>query len=975
MAIFKCKMCGGALEITEGLSVATCEYCGMQQTLPKLNDEKRANLYDRANHFRRNNEFDKAMGLYEQILSEDQTDAETYWSLVLCRYGIEYVEDPATKKRIPTVNRAQYSSIFADEDYISALRYADEEQKVIYEREAASIDEIQKRILAISNQEEPFDIFICYKETDNNGDRTPDSVRAQEIYKALTEEGYKVFFSRITLEDKLGSAYEPYIFAALNSAKVMLIVGTKPEYFSAVWVKNEWSRYLALIKNGKKKTIIPIYFDMSPYDLPEELSYIQAQDLSKIGFMQDLIHGIQKLIPLKVNIASASATTENQLVDSMLNKAFGFIESGDFKSAEVCLDTVYAYDANNPMYSVGRLLIETDCRTIEQLSELKNSIVDSDFYKGALASAEDDLKEMLITHGNHTLLNQALTIVEGKPILSEFKKAFSLLNLIQPGNDSDFFATVEDLKKKVEKSVAELEEKEQKEEKDALIRKEKRRKSLNAIKITFVVLVSLAILAGIVLSLMNFVIIPKKQYSDAIEAYEKKDYNRALATFIQLGDYEDSEQRIYQIEREQMSDCKVGDLIKYGKYFSGTKKFTDQYASVEWIVLYRDSEKALLLSKKSLDAMPYDTGNSAVTWTSSTLSKWLVKDFYEQAFSSKEKEYLRKDDTADRLVFILSSGDIKNYLTTEELRIAQPTDYAASKAQESGTDIQSTWWIATNAKTKERKFMDGNGNELNTVKNQLRGVRPAIWIDLNLTEEQKNKYEEVIRQKEEEAKQTAYNEALDHFNNGRYDDAISGFAAINDYKDASQMIATVRLAAGDACMVHGDLSSYERAIHYYTLLINGGENGHIDLASVAEKIKEAKYQYCLPFIDYPTDTTKSYMKELSEASYKDARALEKKMLAWKAEVTITKGMSFGIQSSVDFAAALRGGDGGSTKIKFVISYNGTTDSFSDEKLYSVSQTVSCNLSGLGDFTKNYYTVKVYDGNGNLIGQASGRPNK
>ena len=99
MALFKCKMCGGTLEINNNETVATCEYCGTQQTLPKLDDDKRANMYDRANHFRRNNEFDKAMGIYEQILNEDNTDAEAYWSLVLCRYGIEYVEDPSSHKR------------------------------------------------------------------------------------------------------------------------------------------------------------------------------------------------------------------------------------------------------------------------------------------------------------------------------------------------------------------------------------------------------------------------------------------------------------------------------------------------------------------------------------------------------------------------------------------------------------------------------------------------------------------------------------------------------------------------------------------------------------------------------------------------------------------------------------------------------------------------------------------------------------
>ena len=163
MTLFKCKMCGGTLNISRSETVATCEYCGTQQTLPKLNEDRKINLYDRANHFRRNNEFDKATDMYEQILNEDNTDAEAYWSLVLCRFGIEYVEDPTSHKRIPTVNRAQFTSIFDDDNYKSALQHADIMQRRIYEEEATIINDIQKGILAISQKAEPFDIFICYK--------------------------------------------------------------------------------------------------------------------------------------------------------------------------------------------------------------------------------------------------------------------------------------------------------------------------------------------------------------------------------------------------------------------------------------------------------------------------------------------------------------------------------------------------------------------------------------------------------------------------------------------------------------------------------------------------------------------------------------------------------------------------------------------------------------------------------------------
>ena len=360
MALFKCKMCGGALEINNKETVATCEYCGTQQTLPKLDDDKRANMYDRANHFRRNNEFDKATGIYEQILNEDNTDAEAYWSLVLCRYGIEYVEDPSSHKRIPTVNRAQYTSIFDDDNYKSALQYADGYQKSIYEEEAKAINEIQKGILAISQKEDPFDVFICYKETDSNGRRTPDSVLANDLYHQLTQEGFKVFFARITLEDKLGSAYEPYIFAALNSAKVMVVLGTKPAFFNAVWVKNEWSRYLALIKQGQKKMLIPAYKDMDPYDLPEEFSHLQAQDMTKLGFMQDLIRGIKKIaksdeqkttVVKETVVTNASANTA-----PLIKRVFMFLEDSKWSEANEYCEKVLDVDPECAEAYLGKLL-------------------------------------------------------------------------------------------------------------------------------------------------------------------------------------------------------------------------------------------------------------------------------------------------------------------------------------------------------------------------------------------------------------------------------------------------------------------------------------------------------------------------------------------------------------------------------------------------------------------------------------------
>lgn len=275
MTVFKCKMCGGALKIENGESVVTCEYCDTKQTVPHVDNEMKIKLFSRANRLRTACQFDSARNVYEDIIKNFPEEAEAYWGLILCKYGIEYVDDPQTGRKIPTCHRSSlFESVMDDSDFEQTLENADSVARKVYREEAKKIEEIRKGILEVSSKEEPFDIFICYKETDENGERTVDSVIAQDIYDMLTENGYSVFFSRVTLEDKLGQAYEPYIFAALNSAKIMLAVGTDYEYYDAAWVKNEWSRYLELISKGEKKVLIPCYKDLDAYDIPKQFRHL-----------------------------------------------------------------------------------------------------------------------------------------------------------------------------------------------------------------------------------------------------------------------------------------------------------------------------------------------------------------------------------------------------------------------------------------------------------------------------------------------------------------------------------------------------------------------------------------------------------------------------------------------------------------------------------------------------------------------------
>lgn len=407
MELIKCKMCGGDLELDSNKFIGICKFCGSTMTVPSISDEKRISLYNRANYYRMKCEFDKAIVIYENILSENNKESEAHWGIVLCKYGIEYVEDKKTNMRIPTCHRANNNSIFSDYDYNEALKYADFQASALYEKEAKQIDDLIKQIINISLKEEPYDIFICYKETDDLGERTEDSVIAQDIYEYLLDENMKVFFAKISLENKLGSAYEPCIFAALNSSKVMIVIGTKKEYFESVWVKNEWSRYLTLINNGNKKTIIPVYKNISPYELPNELSHLQAQDASKIGFMQDLIRGINKIVNFdNENENKFNNQSNNNQAEPLLKRAMMFLEDRDFIQADEYFERVLDLDPECAKAYAGKLMVERKKSTEDELKKDIVPLEKSIYYNKIIKFADKALKERYISY-NKCIINKS----------------------------------------------------------------------------------------------------------------------------------------------------------------------------------------------------------------------------------------------------------------------------------------------------------------------------------------------------------------------------------------------------------------------------------------------------------------------------------------------------------------------------------------------------------------------------------------
>ena len=851
MAIFKCKMCGGTIEFEEGATIGVCDSCGTKQTLPRLDNDKKANLYDRANHFRRNNDFDKAMGIYEQILNEDNTDAEAYWSLVLCRYGIEYVKDPATHKRIPTVNRAQFTSIYMDEDYKSALGNADIYQKIIYEEEAKAIDDIQKGILEISSKEKPFDVFICYKETDANGRRTQDSVLANDLYHQLTQEGFKVFFSRITLEDKLGTAYEPYIFAALNSAKVMVAIGTKPEYFNAVWVKNEWSRYLALVKNsGGKKMLIPAYRDMDPYDLPEEFSHLQAQDMSKLGFMQDLIRGIKKIISADAPKTTVKETVivgaNNAATAPLLERVFLFLEDGKWQDANIYCEKVLDIDPKNGEAYLGKLMAELQVKNRKKLADCAEPFDDRDNFAKVIRFGDEVLeKEMrgYITHINDRnentrltgIYNGAVNAMNAANTEEEYKSAAGTFKSISGFKDAaenaekclekaeicrknavyfsakskmngekvasyeeaiKIFQTIsgwEDAdeqiyicQKKIEEIKAKAEERRIAAEKAA-----KKRKKAFAIGTPIVV----ACIAFLIV--LTTVIIPKQKLNKAMSLLDSGDYESAYALLEELGDseaiasnkydraielidsgdyesaalllpsdYKDSNEKIVSIvtSHPEILDThpqlafkysNVGDTVKFGSYEQDNNTSNGKEV-IEWIVLAKEGDKALVISDKALDCKPYNEEYEDATWENCTLRKWLNSTFLNNAFTSEEQALILttnvvNDDnpnygtsggnnTQDK-IFLLSIDEANKYFSKND-RICAPTDYAIAHGawtsdsyKTSSGEASCWWWLRSPGYNQDGAAYvldDGSVDFDGNYVDRDRGcVRPALWITLD----------------------------------------------------------------------------------------------------------------------------------------------------------------------------------------------------------------------------------------------------
>lgn len=428
MALFICRMCGGRLTPLDKTTICKCEFCGVVQSVPLLDDEDKAQMCAAAERFRREYRYDKAIELYEELIRHSPTDADLYWALALCRCGVEYAERGG--EYVPALNRTTARSLLSDEDYKTALKYAGAEQRAAMEKQAEQIDAARRRVVEISRSAEDCDVYLNCRETDENGRRTTDSLIAADIYAKLCAEGLRVFFPRVSLEDKAGGDWEPYIFSALSSAAVMIVVGTSAESFEDIWVRNAWSRFLSLSAGDSRRRIIPAFRDFDVKELPRELAGFQAVDMSRLGFEADLAASVGSVLGTRREKAPA-------VTDPLLRRARLFIEDRDYESAEQLL----AEQPDSAEKYLLKLLSEYRLTAERELEELRTDFSGSENYRAAMRLGDEGFRLRLRERNLNSVYNKCCESLESAVTDIQYRAAaaeFRVLNYRDSDEKADY---------------------------------------------------------------------------------------------------------------------------------------------------------------------------------------------------------------------------------------------------------------------------------------------------------------------------------------------------------------------------------------------------------------------------------------------------------------------------------------------------------------------------------------------------------
>ena len=234
--------------------------------------------------------------------------------------------------------------------------------------------------------------------------------------------------------------------------------------------------------------------------------------------------------------------------------------------------------------------------------------------------------------------------------------------------------------------------------------------------------------------------IASSEYDRAMKLIDEKKYVSAF-TLLNGLDYKDSEKKLEEIkvpyEKEAISKADVGASITFGAY-EPEGYVSSGKETIEWIVLEKTNNKALIISKYALDEQPYNTEFAGVTWETCSLRRWLNDTFLKNAFNEEEQasietvtvtadknpEYATNpgNNTMDK-VFLLSIAEAEKYFTTGGRKCVTAT-----------SKVECLWWLRSPGWDQAYAVVVNDIGGIETAGADVNcdafSVRPALWINL-----------------------------------------------------------------------------------------------------------------------------------------------------------------------------------------------------------------------------------------------------
>jgi len=268
-----------------------CAFCGGEKLPQDWGNEADAML-DKALQLRLTHNYDLAHDTYLRILERTPDCIDAMWGALLSKYGVEISDRTKHRPSLHKIAKTRFTDEPLYKQFITSPRL-DGVASVEYARIAKLIENVRCDALEKVRTEPKYDIFLSFKNEipdDPNRTLTKDRATAEKLYHKLIKKGYNVFFSPVTLKNKAGLAYEPIIYAALNSARAMVLIASKQEYINSPWVANEWKRYAEIDAQSKRnfehrnlRLFVCVSDELNERNLPEELSSYQIIDFNQKG--------------------------------------------------------------------------------------------------------------------------------------------------------------------------------------------------------------------------------------------------------------------------------------------------------------------------------------------------------------------------------------------------------------------------------------------------------------------------------------------------------------------------------------------------------------------------------------------------------------------------------------------------------------------------------------------------------------------